>query len=42
MRKTGEFTANLSKVPAGSFRAIERNDYCSVFRAADMMLSASH
>jgi len=41
MRKTGEITANLTKVPAGSFPAIERNDYCSEFRAADMMLSAS-
>jgi hypothetical protein len=41
MRKIGELTANLTKVPADSFPAIERNDYCSEFHAADTMLSAS-
>jgi hypothetical protein len=39
--KMGELTANLTKVPADSFPAIERNDYCSEFHAADTMLSAS-
>jgi hypothetical protein len=41
MRKIGELAANLTKVPADSFPAIERNDYCSEFHAADTMLSAS-
>jgi hypothetical protein len=42
MRKTGEFTANLTKVLMNWFSPIERNDYCSAFGAADILFSASH
>ena len=41
VRKAGELTANLTKVPVSSFPSIERNDYCSEFHAADTMLPAS-
>jgi hypothetical protein len=39
--KNGRIGCKFDEVPADSFPAIERNDYCSEFHAADTMLSAS-